>query len=84
MLSDGDADEQSSDARQRSHRQSFHLGASVPTWNFFRMLIIGHQLVNADCSKFAPTNAVNQYHRPSTKLAKATLNNTKNPAIKRR
>lgn len=32
------------------------------TPNFRKKVIIGHQLVNADWTKFKPTNAVNKYH----------------------
>ena len=32
------------------------------TPSFFNIVIIGHQFVKADCSKFSPTNPVNRNH----------------------
>src|SRR5512135_2292373 len=49
-----------------------------------RMYIAGHQFVNADCNRFNPTNAVNQYHKGETQCPNATDSRMKNPAISRR
>lgn len=51
--------------------------------HFFNIVIIGHQFVNADCRRLAPTNAVNQSQRISTKCASSKLIRMKNPAIPR-
>jgi len=48
---------------------------------FLSIAIIGHRFVKADCSRFAPTNAVNQSQWGLTNLANAKLNRTKKPAM---
>jgi len=52
---------------------------SIP--NFCNIHIIGHQLVNADCSRFNPIKAVNQSQNGLTKCANNKLINKKVPAI---
>jgi len=42
-----------------------------------------HQLVNADCARFTPTNAVNKSHHLLTHTASARLIKIKVPAIRR-
>ncbi len=55
----------------------------VLTPSFCKNHIIGHQFVNPDCNKFAPTNAVNQYHFGFTQVPSASDTRTNDPAISR-
>ena len=48
---------------------------------FLRNVSIRHQLVNADCNRLAPTNAVNHAQLGFTKYASSKLIKTKLPAM---
>jgi len=51
------------------------------TPSFFKITTIRHQFVNADCRRFAPTKAVNQYQYGCMKCASIRLIKIKVPAI---
>jgi len=51
------------------------------TPNFFKIIPIKHQLVNADCKRLAPTNAVNHNQFGLMKCANNKLIKIKLPAI---
>jgi hypothetical protein len=56
-------------------------GLSVPRCSLRRKAIIGHQFVNADWNKFAPTNAVNKYQYGLTQCPNARDARTNAPAM---
>lgn len=60
-------------------------GARVTSCNpsLRRITIAGHQFVRPDWNRFKPTKAVKISHHGLTQWARATDNNTKNPAINR-
>jgi hypothetical protein len=56
-------------------------GSGTPSLR--KIVIAGHQLVNADCNKFSPTNAVSHSQFGDTHRASANEASTITPAIKR-
>jgi len=56
----------------------------VLTPDLRRIVIIGHQFVNADWNRFKPTNAVNRNQYGLTQYPNASDTNTNAPAIIRR
>src|SRR5579875_882824 len=49
-----------------------------------RIVMAGHQLVNADCKRLRPTNAVSRYHQGDTQRPRESESSTIAPANKRR